>query len=48
MNRMTIKDCLLLNIPKVHDERGSLGVIEKSIIPFKMPVISPTIINIGK
>ncbi|WP_339752308.1 FdtA/QdtA family cupin domain-containing protein [uncultured Winogradskyella sp.] len=36
MNRTTIKDCQLINIPKVHDERGSLGVIEKSIIPFSM------------
>jgi dTDP-4-dehydrorhamnose 3,5-epimerase-like enzyme len=36
MNKMTVKDCQLIKIPKVHDERGSLGVIEKSIIPFTM------------
>ncbi len=36
MNKTTIKDCQLIEIPKVHDERGSLGVIEKSIIPFNM------------
>ena len=26
----------IINIPKVHDVRGSLNVIEKSVIPFKM------------
>jgi dTDP-4-dehydrorhamnose 3,5-epimerase-like enzyme len=36
MYKTTIKDCELIEIPKVHDERGSLGVIEKSIIPFNM------------
>lgn len=36
MKKKTIKNCQLIKIPKVHDERGSLGVIEKSVIPFKM------------
>ena len=36
MNKTIIKDCRLIEIPKVHDERGSLGVIEKSVIPFIM------------
>lgn len=36
MNKKYIKDCKLLKIPKVHDERGSLAVIEKEIIPFKI------------
>lgn len=30
----TIKDCTFIEIPKVHDERGSLAVIEKSVLPF--------------
>ncbi|MFC0605968.1 sugar 3,4-ketoisomerase [Winogradskyella pulchriflava] len=30
----TIKDTTIINIPKVHDERGSLAVIEKDAIPF--------------
>ena len=30
----TIKDTNLIEIPKVHDERGSLAVIEKAVIPF--------------
>ena len=29
-----IEDCKFIKVPKVHDERGSLGVIEKTIIPF--------------
>jgi len=33
---MTITDCQLIEIPKVHDERGSLAVIEKSSIPFSI------------
>jgi dTDP-4-dehydrorhamnose 3,5-epimerase-like enzyme len=36
MNKTTTKDCELIEIPKVHDERGSLGVIEKTVIPFIM------------
>ncbi|WP_299364566.1 FdtA/QdtA family cupin domain-containing protein [Winogradskyella sp.] len=27
---------VLLNIPKVHDERGSLAVIEKDVVPFEI------------
>jgi dTDP-4-dehydrorhamnose 3,5-epimerase-like enzyme len=30
----TIKDTNSIDIPKVHDERGSLAVIEKDAIPF--------------
>ncbi len=33
MNKTTIEDCILIEIPKVHDERGSLAVIEKDNIP---------------
>jgi len=33
---MNIDACKLLEIPKVHDERGSLAVIEKTIIPFSI------------
>ncbi|WP_282040635.1 sugar 3,4-ketoisomerase [Winogradskyella flava] len=29
-----ISSIKLLNIPKVHDERGSLAVIEKEVLPF--------------
>ena len=36
MCKTTIEDCVLLDIPKVHDERGSLAVIEKTCIPFKI------------
>jgi uncharacterized RmlC-like cupin family protein len=34
MSRQILKECQIIEIPKVHDERGSLAVIEKSIIPF--------------
>ncbi len=30
----TINDVNLIDIPKVHDERGVLAVIEKDVIPF--------------
>jgi dTDP-4-dehydrorhamnose 3,5-epimerase-like enzyme len=30
----SIQDVKLIDIPKVHDDRGSLAVIEKAIIPF--------------
>ena len=30
----TINDVKIINIPKVHDERGFLAVIEKNTIPF--------------
>ena len=36
MNKTTIEDCILIEIPKVHDERGSLAVIEKDKIPFEI------------
>lgn len=29
-----ISDISLLNIPKIHDPRGSLAVIEKDVLPF--------------
>ncbi|NNE33429.1 MAG: WxcM-like domain-containing protein [Winogradskyella sp.] len=32
----TIKKVKLLEIPKVHDERGILAVVEKDSIPFKI------------
>ena len=32
----TLKDTSLIEIPKVHDERGSLAVIEKNVIPFNI------------
>lgn len=31
-----IKDTKLIEIPKVHDERGSLAVIEKDVVPFSI------------
>lgn len=30
----TIGDSKIIEIPKVHDERGSLAVIEKQVVPF--------------
>lgn len=30
----TVKDTKLIDIPKVHDKRGSLAVVEKEVIPF--------------
>lgn len=30
----TIGDTKVIEIPKVHDERGSLAVIEKEVVPF--------------
>jgi dTDP-4-dehydrorhamnose 3,5-epimerase-like enzyme len=32
----TIQDTKLIDIPKVHDERGSLAVVEKEVIPFSI------------
>ena len=32
----TLKDTSLIEIPKVHDERGTLAVIEKNVIPFNI------------
>lgn len=32
----TIDNVKILEIPKVHDERGNLAVIEKEVIPFKI------------
>ncbi|WP_340154258.1 FdtA/QdtA family cupin domain-containing protein [uncultured Winogradskyella sp.] len=32
----TINDVTILEIPRVHDERGLLAVIEKETIPFKI------------
>lgn len=31
-----MKDIKIIDIPKVHDERGSLAVIEKEVIPFSI------------
>lgn len=36
MNSSTTEDCVLIPIPKVHDERGSLAVIEKNVCPFEI------------
>ena len=36
MNKTTIEDCIVIEIPKVHDKRGSLAVIEKNISPFEI------------
>lgn len=36
MKNNTIENCDLINIPKVHDQRGSLAVIEKDCIPFQI------------
>ncbi|MCT4629273.1 FdtA/QdtA family cupin domain-containing protein [Winogradskyella sp.] len=32
----TLNNTTLIEIPKVHDERGSLAVVEKDVIPFEM------------
>lgn len=34
MKTSTINDLKVLEIPKVHDERGNLAVVEKDVIPF--------------
>ncbi|GAB4163374.1 MAG: FdtA/QdtA family cupin domain-containing protein [Winogradskyella sp.] len=34
--RGSLNDIKLIEIPKVHDERGSLAVIEKEVIPFEI------------
>ncbi len=31
-----IQDCKIIAIPKIHDPRGNLSVIEKQVIPFEM------------
>ncbi|MDH7913175.1 FdtA/QdtA family cupin domain-containing protein [Winogradskyella sp. SYSU M77433] len=36
MKHNSIEDCRLITIPKVHDERGSLAVIEKTVVPFSI------------
>ena len=36
MRHKTIYDCQLISIPKVHDQRGSLAVIEKDCVPFQV------------
>jgi dTDP-4-dehydrorhamnose 3,5-epimerase-like enzyme len=33
---MKLSSIQIIDIPKVHDERGSLAVIEKELIPFKI------------
>lgn len=35
-NMDTVDKVRLIEIPKVHDERGSLAVIEKDVLPFKI------------
>ncbi|MUU79648.1 sugar 3,4-ketoisomerase [Winogradskyella endarachnes] len=30
------KETYIIEIPKVHDERGSLAVVEKDVLPFKI------------
>ncbi|ALJ04666.1 hypothetical protein APS56_05750 [Pseudalgibacter alginicilyticus] len=32
----TIKDCMIIDIPKIEDQRGNLSVIEKDIIPYEI------------
>ena len=36
MNKFTLADCDIFNVPKVHDERGSLAVIENNNCPFEI------------
>lgn len=36
MRDSTIQDIKVIDIPKVHDQRGNLAVIEKDIIPFEI------------
>ena len=32
----SIQECKLVGIPKIHDPRGNLSVIEKEVVPFEM------------
>lgn len=32
----TIKDCIVIDIPKIEDHRGNLSVIEKDVIPYRI------------
>jgi len=34
MKQTTVNDTKIITIPKVHDERGNLAVIEKDCVPF--------------
>ena len=36
MVKTTVQDCKIIEIPKVHDKRGSLAVVEKQILPFEI------------
>ena len=36
MDKTTVNDCKLIDIPKIEDPRGNLSVIEKDVIPFEM------------
>jgi hypothetical protein len=33
---MSIQNCKIVSIPKIHDPRGNLSVIENNIIPFEI------------
>ena len=32
----TIKDCIIIDLPKIKDYRGNLSFVEKNIIPFEL------------
>ena len=34
MNKTTLKDNIIIDIPKIEDPRGNLSVIEKDVVPF--------------
>lgn len=34
MNKTTLKDNIITDIPKIEDPRGNLSVIEKDVVPF--------------
>lgn len=35
MSNTTLKDCRLIELPKIEDPRGNLSVIEKAVIPYQ-------------
>jgi len=36
MQKTTVQDCTLIDIPKIEDPRGNLSVIEKDVIPYSV------------
>ncbi|HYD90867.1 MAG TPA: FdtA/QdtA family cupin domain-containing protein [Flavobacterium sp.] len=36
MDKTTVNDCKLIDIPKIEDPRGNLSVIEKDVVPYNI------------